>query len=51
MLQLHQLLGHSVGIRANANIVFLIAYTTKFAKMYSFDTLHKNLAKLKIQTL
>ena len=35
-----------MGIRASGNIVFVIAYTIKFPKMYSFDTLHKNLAKL-----
>ena len=42
--------GHT-GIRANVNIVFLIPYSIKFPKMYSFDTLHKNPAKVKIQTL
>jgi len=40
--------GGHIGIRANGNIVFLIAYTMKFPKMYSFATLHmhKNPAKL-----
>jgi len=38
--------GGHVGIRANGNIVFLVAYTINFPKMYSFDTLHKNPAKL-----
>ena len=36
----------ALGIRANGNIVFLVAYTIKYPKMYSFDTLHKNPAKL-----
>ena len=38
--------GWHIGIRANGNIIFLIAYTIKFPKMYSFDTLHKILATL-----
>ena len=38
--------GGHVGIRGNGNIVFLVAYTIKFPKMYSFDTLHKNPTKL-----
>jgi len=37
--------GGHIGIKANGNIVFLIAYTMKFPKMYSFDTLHKHPAK------
>ena len=31
---------------ANGNIVFLIAYTITFSKMYSFHTLHKIPAKI-----
>ena len=38
--------GGQIGLGANGNIVFLIAYTIRFPKMYSFDTLQKIPAKL-----
>src|SRR6218665_1307984 len=34
--------GGHIGLGANGNIVFLIAYTISFQKMYSFHTLHKD---------
>jgi len=38
--------GGHIGLGANGNIVFLIAYAISFPKMYSFHTLHKNPAKV-----
>ena len=42
--------GGHIGLEANGNIVFLIAYTISFSKMYSFHTLHKNPTTVTIQT-
>jgi len=42
--------GGLIGIGANENIVFLIAYTITFPKMYSFHTLKKIPTKLVNQT-
>src|SRR6218665_268393 len=38
--------GCHIGVGANLNIVFLIAYVISFPKMYSFHTLQKILTKL-----
>jgi len=38
--------GGHIGLVANGNIVFPIAYTISFPKIYSFHTLHKNSAKV-----
>jgi len=38
--------GAHIGLGANENIVFLIAYTISFPKMYSFHTLQKIPTKL-----
>jgi len=38
--------GSHTGLGANGNIVFSIAYTIGFRKMYSFHTLHKTPAKI-----
>jgi|SRR6218665_304238 len=38
--------GGYIGLGANENIVFLIAYTISFPKMYSFQTLQKIPTKL-----
>ena len=35
-----------IGLGANGNIGCLIAYTIMYLKMYIFDTIHKNPAKL-----
>ena len=42
--------GGHIGIGANVNIVFLIAYVISFPKMYSFHTLQKIPTKVLIQT-
>src|SRR6218665_134411 len=38
--------GGHIGVRANVNIVFLIAYVISLPKMYSFHTLQKIPTKL-----
>src|SRR6218665_378988 len=38
--------GGNIGVGANVNIVFLIAYVISFPKMYSFHTLQKIPTKL-----
>ena len=38
--------GGHIGVGANVNIVFLIAYVISFPKMYSFHTLQKIPTKL-----
>ena len=42
--------GGHIGVGANVNIVFLIAYVISFPKMYSFPTLQKIPTKVLIQT-
>jgi len=42
--------GGHIGVGANENIVFLIAYIISFPKMYSFHTLQKIPTKVLFQT-
>ena len=39
-----------IGLGANVNIVFLIAYTMSFPKMYSLHTLQEIPTKVQMQT-
>jgi len=42
--------GGHIGLGANRNIVFLVAYIIMFPKMYSFHTLQENPTTVKIRT-
>src|SRR6218665_1935029 len=42
--------GNHIGPGANENIVFLIAYTISFPKMYSFNTFQRTLAEILMKT-
>src|SRR6218665_2428176 len=42
--------GGHIGVGANENIVFLIAYIISFPKMYCFHTFKRNLAEILTKT-